>query len=538
MYKGFKFFSFLFLSILWINSALNAVGGTGAEEVLEDEVKRKGVLKIRSGSLEGTGVLFQEGRGQLGLSVKHVFKEYLTRPSFVCFGKEVREIVKVYTPKSESDLALFVLRSPFMDIEELPSLPGPLSPSSPHEGYCYGFGTTTASTHPGALENSGGVCRKGKILFSPFPQINPIAKRCLLGIFEYLVRGFTRFDDRFISFSIPQKSEKSAQDTEREIHKNHLMNTILGKKNIPTINQDDDLPPSPSYVLQGDSGGPLIVNDIVYGLTSNLSNKINMDDTNVFFSSDCVLRKLFNLTVISSELAERSNSNGQAVRKTASKIDSKELVYRELFKISYDDNNLGIGFIEPEELCVELKNETSSSISQKTNTVNAFYKDVRNYFMNDDSQHIHSLVRKEAENKAFPPLFTQWLEKTFLYSVSYFTSLCDHRDWIERKKVKAFKYCQSGKIEKRTVCHNVPDTMSLEEAKNRVYSMNMKEELNKRGLSLISRYVPDPILYKVTEVLIIYALFCEDPKKLVYTPEGRKFLICLVLLRLVIYVLT
>ena len=65
MYKIFKNFSFLILSVLSSTVTLQAVGGSGVEEVPNEEIKRKGILKVQyaDDSEFGTAVLFQEGKG-------------------------------------------------------------------------------------------------------------------------------------------------------------------------------------------------------------------------------------------------------------------------------------------------------------------------------------------------------------------------------------------------------------------------------------------------------------------------------------------
>ena len=74
-----------------MNTSTHAIGEKGTEEVSDQTIKSKGILKIqrKDGGI-GTAVLFKEGNGWLGLSARHVFDKFSLKsnPIVAYWGEE------------------------------------------------------------------------------------------------------------------------------------------------------------------------------------------------------------------------------------------------------------------------------------------------------------------------------------------------------------------------------------------------------------------------------------------------------------------
>lgn len=414
VYKNFRIFSFLLLSILWVNTSLQAVGGLEVEEVSGKEVKSKGILKIQHADGWATGVLFQEGKGLLGLSARHCFKNFhpLTSSAVAWLEEEKRDIIKVYTPKEQGvDLALFVLSSPFQDVEGFPTLPRSLPIASVYEGYVYGYGYTTSSNHPGHLEASGEICRKGKLFITPLSKIEPNTHRLMSSGID------TQNDNNFISFS---SFHKNGLIIDRSLSANEdyqFSKLILNQGYIPLKTDDpsDRLLISPSFILPGDSGGPIIGSDNqIYALAYHLC-------PNAW--SDWVVG-------LKNAIFKKKN-------------------YKELCTLTILQGEFGVGFVARESgtLYFALNNESVYSTKQikvlfsKMN--NVISEDLRNYYIHGESLIFNTLLKEEERLiKMLPfiqPSVRQWLAKTHHYNVNYFISIFNHRNWIEKTMSQAFQ---------------------------------------------------------------------------------------------------
>lgn len=421
MNKNFKILSFLFLFFLWINAPLQAVGGLKAEEVPFEEIKRRGILKIQyaeDSSEISTAVLFKEGKGQLGLGAKHSFEKGGTK--FAYLGEEKREIIKVYKSEKDVDLVLFVLSSPFKGADEFPTLPEPSSYPYLYEGYLYGYGSTTSSNHPGSLEGSQGICRKGEVFMTPLSNIEPDAY-----ILKSDEESHEQANDELVSLSTFQ--EKRFADNPLSTDARDKFNKeILDKGYLSLVKHDlhDDswlspvfiLPFSPASMLAGDSGGPVISGDNqLYALASNI--------THTFYP---ILRVDFLENIV------------------------KEKNYKQYFKLVFSGQELSIGFVSGEEsiLYIGLTNIESFSLfgylSFRSEILELFSEDVVWYFGRGNSVFFHSLVKIEAkeQNSSY---FYNWLKMHLLYDVDCFTSIASHRNWIADMMPIACQYIEEKK---------------------------------------------------------------------------------------------
>ncbi|OJW52706.1 MAG: hypothetical protein BGO67_09610 [Alphaproteobacteria bacterium 41-28] len=385
MYKIFKIAFYVLLSTLWINETLYAVGGVGVEKVSDEEIKSKGILKIKSadGHWIATGVLFQEGQGQLGLSAKHVFAKFdrFNVPFLAYFGEEEREIVKIYTPEEKDGLSLFVLSSPFKNLEELPSLPESSSDSSLVEGCLYGFGYTTASTHQGSLENSIGICRKGKFIVSPMAALGENSKERFAPI---------------VSSTFLKLKKSDPKDMAREFPENNPNNAV-----------------STCYALSGDSGGPLIdMHNQVYAIHT----KVNYN-----FKSIWILHKKF--------------YPGKFRTLYEVPFDDKYL--------------LPIGFMEGEKNLCFYKEDDEFLVSYRAikeafakELINYFNNGQSRYLHT-------LVLEEEKDSASSRPLAEWLEAQHLFLSSSFTPlSHPKSKDWIDRVMIQALEDCQTGEIEK------------------------------------------------------------------------------------------
>lgn len=249
-----------------LHTELQAVGGQDVEVVSSDECFQKGIVRIYTtdGRFTGSGVLFKEGNGYLGLTAKHVADEFLNNQQVlkekanvdIGDGRPNEAIVFYTNPDQMTDLALFVLKEPVSEIEKFFELPKSSDPISVIKGNVYGFGATSAEEHPGALKNSNGLlCRKGELELAFMNKLNSYDMDSLNVPFGCMFGHYF-----LVSFAIPLKDK--------------LIEEFSGIKKLKDegicLKNSELLKSSPSYPLQGDSGGPIVQENKIMGLSKAL----------------------------------------------------------------------------------------------------------------------------------------------------------------------------------------------------------------------------------------------------------------------------
>jgi hypothetical protein len=457
MFKFIKFFIFVNLLMVTVHHPLLAVGGEGVEEVSDAEIKRKGILLIHrhgNSAMRGTGVLFFEGEGQLGLGAKHSFLDFkIDKPMVAYLGEENRDIVYVYRSSDQNiDLALFILRSPFKNIENLPHLPSSQETASVYEGDSYGCGVTTSSTHPGYVVGSIGKCRKGKQFIAAVSSLGAEMVQSLLKFNQiYSAKDY-------FSFTINQQESQEPRlpalegininknSKEREDFLRNLTDTITQKQSINFAEGTGSLTSSPSYSLTGDSGGPLIGSDNqLYALTAGGTARYD-EPVSVVDSVGMV------------ELGKRiALSTGedprQALISHAIPIRSKhEIIYSETQEL-FEGNFFMLRGYRTLMMVVK-KAGVKGPIPENRDKVIKF---VHDYLEKDLEESIigsygretlvHKLVKMEENLPAEKRYGTRWLNTYLLYRMSTFMPLIgENKAWVERVLPKAFAYIETNKL--------------------------------------------------------------------------------------------
>lgn len=400
-----RIFYYIFLFILfisWIDNPAHAIGGEGVEEVPEDVIKSKGILKIqRSDGGFGTAVLFKEGEGWLAISAKHVFDQPEGGGvSFVAhLGTEQRNVTQIYRKSSDkTDLLLFALQSPFEDTGEFPRLPETDLTGPTYKGHSYGYGRTTGPNNHVPMPNSSGICRRGKIITTDFHQLGDTPRQFLNIDKEGKITDFF-LNNILFSFSVFQTPDnlenRTGYEGIYEFNKSLLQNRYLPLKDDTLF--PNQLVDSPCFTFYGDSGGPLIGEDNqLYGICHRGS---------YVFQGGIYCE-------LSENLRNRNPFTGAEIR-----FGQAELM---IGFYTEDNSKLYVGF----------PSQTTRDLMQ--NQVHQYLgEEINNYFMKT-SDFFNSLLEQEQNG-----YFANWLARYHLYNSNYFVSIMQQKPWIERVIEKA-----------------------------------------------------------------------------------------------------
>lgn len=407
MRRLFPFGFFFVLLTFWINDPLQAVGGQGVEEVPDEEIKTKGILKIqrKDGGI-GTAVLFKEGKGQLGLSAKHVFDKFHSEknPVIAHLGDEQRKVVKVYSPSDNTDLILFVLQDPFKDASGFPSLPDTTPETSIYSGSIYGYGRTTSPDKHAMLENSSGKCRKGKVITAHFHQIEDKSQPFLkLGKITDFSLNNIMFSFKIFQNTLALENKKGNEEkykfTESLVTNRYL--TVKDNKIDLSLNK---LISSPSFTLYGDSGGPLISDD---NQLYAISHRGDFEFQGGIYAD------------LSENLQKRGDFAG--------------------FTIKFEGHVLNLGFLTEDSSKLYVGFPAQTVLNSQALAVNEFLKEnISQYFLRK-SEFLQNLLQREKEELP-KQYFSEWLTRYHLYNSNYYVSILCQRAWVERAMQPAFKY--------------------------------------------------------------------------------------------------
>lgn len=406
-----RLFSFGFFSILltfWMNVTLHAIGGKGVEEVSDEDVKNKGILKIqRNDGGIGTAVLFKEGKGQLGLSAKHLFDKFHheNNPISAHLGTEQRKVVKVYYPSNNTDLVLFVLQDPFKEASGFPSLPDTTPETSTYSGSIYGYGRTTSPNNNTIMDNSSGKCRKGKVIATHFHQIEDKSQQFLKLDDNNKITDFS-LKNIIFSFAIFQntleRENKQGNEAKYTFTESLVANRYLTVEDSNlSLNR---LITSPCFTLFGDSGGPLISDDnqlyaICHRGDFEFQGGIYVD--------------------LSENLQKGKNFAG--------------------FTIKFGEDILNIGFYNEDSSKLYVGFPSQTILKLQASAVNEFLKEnISQYFLRK-SEFFQNLLQREKE-KLPQQYFSEWLTRYHLYNSNYYVSILCQRAWVERAMQPALKY--------------------------------------------------------------------------------------------------
>ena len=385
-----------------MNTSLHAIGGQGVEDVSDHTIKSKGIVKIQrnDGSI-GTAVLFNEGKGFLGLSAKHVFDNFdaKTNPIIAYLGTEKRNVVKVYYPSNKTDMVVFVLQTPFEGVNEFPRLPETSSATtSTYAGRIYGYGGTTASNNHTPIADSSGKCRTGKVIAADFHQLDGKARQLLNIDKDNKITDFS-LNNLMFSFTLFQNSE--VLDNNKGSEEAYRFNETLLKKRYLSMENNNSSPnqllSSPCFTFYGDSGGPLISDD--NQLYAIAHRGYFLFQGGIYF-----------------ELSENiQNLNG--------------------FEIKFGEDKLKIGFDTEDsaKLYVEFPSQVVRN-SLQTKVHQFLNENISDYFMKKSVFFENLLQQKQGV------YFANWLTRYHLYNSNYFISIVRQKSWIERVMPLAFKY--------------------------------------------------------------------------------------------------
>lgn len=394
MKKIYKFIFSAFSIIGVINSEIQAIGGAEVEDVTSIECQRKGIVKIyglNDGAIS-SGVLFYEGKGRFGLCAKHTAVSLSTIPTYVDLGGVRKKIKKFYT-KKDADLAVFLLEESIDSIEDFPTLPINFEIPLIIEGELYGFGPTSSSTHPGSLENSVGICRKGKLFLSSLDEIDFE----LTNFFDENITNMNKeasliYDQHkegnsFISFSIPIK-DTIIQNSTLQIQT--LFHNGLNLKNNKMLTR------SSSFGLTGDSGGPVLLDNKIIGIYSSSSPSIT------------VPLKMLN------------TKPNKEYKQISSIITENQLNYNERQLIIYFHDQKGF------YIWLDYTNITQDEYDiWRKNYSKLIFDECYCYYTKGTSSFLHYLFQNST-------LKMEFLEKGFQSSRSYITQVQTNIPWIYR----------------------------------------------------------------------------------------------------------
>ena len=379
MLKFNKFVLSVFL--LFLHSEIQAVGGQDVEIVSTAECYQKGIVRLYSSNrkLNGSGVLFKEGNGYLGLTAKHVAQKFLNVKANVDLGNgHQSEIITFYTHK-DVDLALFVLKEPVNEFKDFFELPKSSALNSVMIGNVYGFGAATSKDHPGTLENSNDkLCRKGEIFLAPINQLKSTDINLLL-LDETVLKN-----NSLISYSMPLK-DKFIEDEELKT----LNQEGLFLENNEILNK------SSSFLLSGDSGGPIIQDNEIMGISASGIPHIMLH---------CAFGE--------------NRPDGEGYKSIGSILLNNKQKYYDTMIYFHDKIGFYWWFI-------------SSDLSQNTfNQLSLICADIigneyQDFYLNGYSTYLHDFIKKSPQKEI------EHLEKTFRLAVSCVTPTQNHLDWIE-----------------------------------------------------------------------------------------------------------
>jgi hypothetical protein len=417
------------LSISLFSVKAYAVGGDNVELLTEEEVTSKGILKLSNASQSfiGTGVLFDGGMGQIGITAKHVISEMNEKCHYAQCGAEKRKILRVFNNK-DNDIAIFVVESRFSNIKNLPKIKEQFQPTEPHLATLYGYGDTDDNLVP--IGKPGNICRKTDVSFATLTRFTGdfraffteyiekqnfdnmlVSSKCccpipLLQDFDEEVETLKLLDKETV---IPQAAFQPSLTMMKIVTLSHAI--ALKSQGLPFSNQSGEvLPLSSGYGMPGDSGGPLIDKE------NNLCG--------LFFQNFVTLSQYKMHVCFSAPEQSHTCASFADLQFAFEGMPLDVTIYR--------DKHKGIFFL--------IKN------GHKTKWLdyyNLFYKDLHQFIAYGQSNFYNCIYTEEMKLPIESRWFINLLPKMRPMNSNYFVSINNLKEWIGRATSVANKFIET-----------------------------------------------------------------------------------------------